>query len=300
MRFINLFGLKLLHHGEEAGVEGTSTEPATGSQAQPEAEVVYGRPPEDIGPQNPVVAAINPSQTPPDPAAAQAEARQEAYRQFRDANKDLYEADLKTHLGQRLKGKDREISNMKSVIDPLLAYFGHNDLTQLMEFIKSDILPQVEGTEQYKLLAAKQGTTQTDGEGAAAQPEAEVTLDPAEAVAQGMQLADKLKVYGIEFELPQEMENPEFVGLLNKGLTVEQAYNAMNHDTIVLKAAQKAAAAEKKAVIDTIRAKGLNAVTETATQPARPVIYKNDPSTWTDDELMAVTKRAMNGEQISL
>lgn len=299
-----LISLKLSHHEVEAGVEGIGTETAIDSQSteqQTDAEplVVYGKP-EDGGTSTTPEDSTATVETSQDTAkeVSDADKRAEAWKQLREENKDLYEADLKSHLGQRLKGKDKEIGAMKSALDPLMAYLGKDSMEELIAFVHDEILPQVEDADSYRELL--QANMNQDDQGATANADAEVELDMAVLNADGQQLADKLKAYDIDFQLPVELNNEDFKYLLNVGLTVEQAYNVLHHDDIIVKASQKAAQAEKKAVIETIKAKGINAVSESATKSTRPVVYKDDPNTWSDAEFDAVTKRALMGDTIRL
>lgn len=297
MHFRKLLNLNLLLHSEEgAEVGGIGTTPANDSQATEAAEpvVMYGKP-EGESEQNTIAASDQSSTATADNPEADANARAEAYKKFRDDNKDLYEADLKTHLGQRLKGKDKEIGSLKAVVDPLLAYFGYQDISEMAEFIKSDILPQVEGSEAYQKLL--DGIEANEG---AQQAVAEVHIDPADIASQAVELSAKLGSYDVELNLEAELANQDFYGMLQKGLTVEQAYNAIHHDELVLKASQRAAAAEKKAVIESIRTKGLNAVTEQATKPSPAVVYKTDPNSFSDKDFADIEARVMRGEKIRL
>lgn len=296
MHIRKLFNLNLLLHSEEgAEVGGIGQEPANDSQAAAEPVVMYGKPEgesqEEVVPDTNTAEASS-TATAEDPVA---DPRVEAYKKFRDENKDLYEADLKTHLGQRLKGKDKEIGSLNAIVKPLLAYFGYESIGEMADFIKNDILPQVEGSDQYQKLL--EGLEANDG---AQQAVAEVHIDPADIASQAVQLAEKLGSYEVDLNLEAELGNADFYGMLQKGLSVEQAYNAIHHDELVLKASQRAAAAEKKAVIESIRTKGLNAVTEQATRPSPAVVYKTDPSSFTDADLKDIERRVMRGEKIRL
>lgn len=280
MKLFKIFGLNPhRHEGEDAAVGGTSTTPANGSLAAPDVQVVYGKPMDET---TDMESPVTPAEAPVD--------RTTEYAKIKEQYKDLYEQDFKSNLDRRLKGKDKELGSLKSIVDPLLKYFEMPDMDALNRFIQNDIIPSIDG---YEAPAA--GSEDT-GDGAA--HAAEAMPSAADLAEQGIALADKLKAQGTEFDLQAEMQNPAVSGLLAKGLTLEQSYQLAHHDEIVLREATKAAEAQKRNTIEAIRTKGLNQVMEHASAPAPKVIHKTDPSNFNFKDLDAIAERVKRGEKI--
>lgn len=268
-----LMRLKLFLHGEEgAEVGGIGSEPAIDSQAQ--EVVVYGKPESDTSSVAPVETVDRTSE----------------WQTTKEKYKDLFEQDFKQHLDRRLKGKNKEIGTMRSVVDPLLKYFGHADINQLKSFIENDIIPQL---EDY--TPATYSDDESDGDASTA---SEVIPSAADLANESLALSEKLKAQGVEFDLQTEIDNPAVSDLLKRGLTLEQAYTLAHHDEILLRETQKAAVAQKAATIEAIRTKGIEAVQEVASKPAPKVVHKTDPSQFTADDLDEIAKRVARGEKI--
>jgi hypothetical protein len=279
-------------HEDGTVVEGTSDTGSAGGSPTAEApEVIYGKP--GGGQAAPTGTPGSESST----AQPDIAVRLEAYKASRDAYKDLYEADFKTQLGQRLKGHQKDLAAYKGIAEPLMAYFNLSDISEFQKFIEGEILPQVKDGEQYQSLMAK---VKEMGDGSGALPPEEAAFTPADLVTQGLSLKDTLKAYGVEFDLPKAMNDPKFAGLLDKGIPVDQAYFALNHKDMLLKAGQTAAEAQKAAVLESIRTKGINAVTESAARSTPPVIVKDNPADWTPKDMDNVIKQVMAGKQIAL
>lgn len=280
----HFFFVPNLHrHDGEAEVGGTSTDtPANGSPAE-DVQVVYGKPDGE--------AASAPSSTPAETTVD----RSAEYAKIKDQYKDLYEADFKSNLDRRMKTRDKENSFMRAVVDPMMKYFGMQDMNALKAFIDSDIIPNIEGG--YTAQAIEAEAKDDGGE----QVSPEVMPSAADLAEQGIALGDKLKAQGITFDLNAELANDTVTGFMKKGLSLEQAYNLAHHDEIVLQAAMKAAEKQKAATIESIRSNGLNRVTEHASKPAPAVVHKADPNHFTDDDLEKIAEQVLlRGAKIRL
>lgn len=263
---LKFFNLKL-HDGGE-GVEGVSTAPAIDS---PAPQVVYGKSAESTEPiaSAPAASEVNP--------ASEWEGVKEKY-------KDLYSADVRTNIDRRLKGKAREMQEMMAIIDPLTKYFGLQDMKTLKDFVHSDLVPTLQGYQlpEYDPMADDGGQAP------------EVTLSPAELATQATDLIEKYADFDLEAELPALQP------LLARGLSLEQAYKLQNFDQLLQKETIKVAEAQKKATIESIRTKGLQAVDEAVSKPAPAVVHKSDPSTWSDADIEEVLRQVNRGAKIRL
>lgn len=271
-----------LHAEEAAPVGGTSdTTPANGSQAEVsgDVQVIYGKLPEEIA-----------STPQPESSKAPVADRNAEYSKIKNDYKDLYEADFKSQMGQRLKGKDKELGSMKAILEPLQKFFGMPDANALREFVYNDLVPQIEGGYQATELETGDG----DAEASEALPSA------ADLAGQAQSLATKLKAQGYAFDLQTEIANPAVKGYLQKSLSLEEAYTLAHHDEILLKESQKAAAASKTATIEAIRTKGLSQVAEHVSKPAPQIVNKRDPRNWSDKEMEDVDKQVKRGGKVYL
>lgn len=274
-----LINLNLSLHEGATEVGGIETPSAIDSQTT-DPVIVYGKPSEDT---------VNPSPTPANPV----EDRSTKWNTIKGEYKDLYEADFKGNLDRRLKGKNTEIGTMRSVVDPMMKFFGLSDMNALKAFIDTDIIPQIDG---YTPTAYNPDADPGDG---VANPATEAVLNVADLANESLVLSEKLKEQGVQFDLQTEIDNPAVNALLKKGLTLEQSYVLAHHDEIMLRETQKVATAQKAATIEAIRTKGLNAVTEVASKPAPKVIHKSDPSKFSNSDLDEIARRVARGEEIS-
>jgi hypothetical protein len=265
---IKLFNLKLHEDLGSAGVEGTSTAPANGSQAP---TIVLGKP--DVT--APIPAA---------PAAPVADPASE-WNGVKEKYKDQYANDVKANVERRLKGSTKEKREMMAILDPLTKYFGLPDMKTLKAFVHQDLVPTING---YQLPTFDDDTD----DGGSTEPEA--MPSPADLAPQAVELAQKYP----DFDLEKDFE--ALTPLLKRGLDLETAYKVLNFDQILQKETVKAAEAQRKATIEAIRTRGLNAVDEQVSKPAPAVVHKTDPSTWSDAELDKAYRDAIRGVKIKL
>ena len=273
-----------LHDEGSLGVGGISTPAAIDSQPA-EPIVVYGK-----------IDSDETTSTAPatDTPAAPAEDRTAKYSQFKTDFKDLYEQDFKQQLDRRIKGRDKEVTKLKGLLDPIMQHFGHNDITELEAFVRDYIIPNTDGYTAREIQLALEGE---DGDGDASKQGSEAKEAPVvDLEEQATALAEKLKAQGVEFDLETETSNETVKGLLDKGLSLEQAYNLAHHDEIVARTAEL----QRKATIEAIRSKGIDKVSETIAKPAPAVIHKSDINAMTDEDIMEMARRVSRGEPIRL
>ena len=112
-------------------------------------------------------------------------------------------------------------------------------------------------------------------------------MDQAEAMKQDPLLAD--------FDLPTEINtNPDFLALLQRGVSVEQAYKVLHMDDFLSKATAQA----EKTVTDNIRARGARPQ-ENGAAPKSAVVVKDDVSKLTPADRAEIARRAAMGETIT-
>ena len=102
-----------------------------------------------------------------------------------------------------------------------------------------------------------------------------------------------------QFDLREELQNPEFVRLLRAGTPVEHAYKVMHFDALMGDAVQLTAANTEEAVVNNIRAKGTRPV-ENGTASQSTFVYKNDVSKLNKADRKEIARRVLErGETIS-
>lgn len=273
-----------LHDEGSLEVGGISTTAAIDSQPAPEPQIVYGKLDSEVAAETSNAPATAPEATAP-------EDRNAKYSQFKTDFKDLYETDFKQQLDRRMKGRDKEVTKLKGLLDPIMQHFGHNDIAELEAFVQDYIIPNTDGYTARELQLALDGE---EGDGDSAKAKSEAKAPVVDLEEQATALAEKLKAHGVEFDLKAETANDAVQDLLGKGLSLEQAYNLAHHDEIVARTAEL----QRKATIEAIRSKGIDKVSENIAKPAPAIIHKADPSALSDEEIIDVMKRVARGETI--
>lgn len=107
------------------------------------------------------------------------------------------------------------------------------------------------------------------------------------------QAEEAKKIYP-EFDFEAELKNPEFCRLLKVGVSVKNAYEVANIDTIL---DRNSKTAERK-VVDSIRSKG-NRPVENGSESASGILLSGNASKLTKKQRAELAKRAAKGERIS-
>jgi len=273
-----------LHDEGGQAAEGISTTAANDSQpVSGEVQVVYGK-------SDPQADVASTSEAPAVDQSTDVD-RSAKYSQFKNDYKDLYESDFKQALDRRMKGRDKESTQLKTLLDPVMQYFGHTDIKQLEAFVKDYIIPNTEGYQAKDIQLALEGE---DGDGDTKSVSEAKETPPADLGEQAAALAEKLSALGLKFDQEKDTKDPVLSDFMAKGLTLEQAYNLARHDDILKAVAEN----QRKATIEAIRTKGIDRVAEHASKPAPPVIRKVDPSQFTDADIKAVIQQARSGKEI--
>lgn len=108
-----------------------------------------------------------------------------------------------------------------------------------------------------------------------------------------MQAEEAKKVYP-EFNFEEELKNPEFCRLLKVGVSVRNAYEVVNIDTIL---DRNSKTAERK-VVDSIRSKG-NRPVENGSEAQSGILLSGNASKLNKKQRAELAKRAAKGERIS-
>lgn len=116
--------------------------------------------------------------------------------------------------------------------------------------------------------------------------------------AQWMGEAEALKkTYG-KFDLEAEMQNPDFLRLLQSGVSMEGAFKAVHMDELMRGGMEYAVRETAKQAAAKVAANG-NRPRENGSSGNAAAIYKSDVNSLTDSDLDEVIRRVKNGERIS-
>lgn len=238
------------------------------------------------------------------------EAKKKAFRELINGEyKDLYTQETQRMIDRRFKEARENEKRMKAyqpVLDTLMERYGieDGDAKRLMEAVDNDHAYWSEAAEaagmsedQYKafrqlkrenaeLLRAQQAQQQE----ALIRAQGEKWFKEAEAM--------KVNPMYQNFDLSQELQNQEFLSLLQAGTPMEHAYKVMHLDELMANAVQQAAVSTEKKVADSVRAKG-SRPSENGTNSNSAFVTKTDPSKLTRADFEEIERRVARGERIS-
>ena len=101
-----------------------------------------------------------------------------------------------------------------------------------------------------------------------------------------------------DFDMETEAENPEFLRLLQAGISLRDAYLTVHHDEIVDSLVNKAADDARKQTTDAIRARNSRPA-ENGMSRKSTALFTKDVSKLTPSERAEIARRVARGEQIS-
>ena len=108
----------------------------------------------------------------------------------------------------------------------------------------------------------------------------------------------RLKEIYPDFDIFSEAKNPSFVSLIQSGIDVRTAYEAVHHNDIVRMAQENAAREAEIKVAESIRQKASRPA-ENGLSSRSSAIFANGVSSLTREEREDIAKRAARGEKIS-
>lgn len=302
MTYLNTVNLRMFGEG---GAEGGSAESTTqGNSNGDNSTVVYGK--QDIGSNatvqnNSESNAHDSNRTTSDAL----EERRKAYDDFIAQNKDFYTEDTQKIINRRFKQTkelEAKVNSYQAVIDSLSARYGTQDATALLEKLDNDSAYLEEAAdeagmtvEQYKQFR------KLERENKALLDERRAQDNEAKVQAQvkaWTEEADSVKNVFPQFDLDAELQNPEFVRLIQSNIPMEHAYKLLHYDELMSNMVIAAATSTEKRTVDNIRAKG-NRPLENGTRSTGAFTVKDDVSKLTKEDRAEIAKRVRRGERIS-
>ncbi len=230
--------------------------------------------------------------------------------------KSLIEGDYKEDFGKavedilkprlkNLKETEASYNELKPLLDMLGRKHGvdPSDTKALVKAVEDDdAYYEEEALERGISVAELKNIRRMEREIAqlrAVDRDREAQIRAEQDVARWMKQAEDAKAEYPGLDLKQELQNEQFVRLLQNGIDVGNAYLVVHARDVVPAAIQQAAEKGKAAAAAAVAA-GANRPKESGAGGSGGVIYKNDPSQWTDEEFEEAKRRVRSGARIVL
>lgn len=285
--------------GGEAGGNAAGSNAGVADQTKPE-KVLYGIQPTEAEPQEAETTNNNETETKSEPVD-----KGKAFEDMIKGDyKEQFDARVKQILDRRFKTHDElEKRNAASqeIFDILNAKYGTKDLEGLKKAVQEDDSYFEEAAEaenlsveqyKYKLKLEKENAAKDE-----ALREIQRRENANRMYADWQRQSESLKTRYPNFSLEKEAANPQFVRLLQNGIDVKTAFEAIHHDEVLSGAMMQTAQAVRKNVTDNIKARGLRP-SENGINAQAGVIVKNDVSKLTSKDRAEIARRARMGETI--
>lgn len=279
--------------GAEAGAESGVAHPGS----EDLSNVVYGKPSGEIA-------------NPKGKAADTQESLEARFQEMiKGEFKDVFAKRTQAIIDERFK-KTKGIEEKLNSVDPILKILADkygtdaNDIDALKKAIDED-------DSYYQREAIERGLTvkqlkevkalERQNEELLAQQKAKEEQDATDKIyAEWMQQAKDFKEkYGInDFDINEEVQNPEFSRLLAAGVTIEGAYKAVHFDDMVGGAMAHTAAKVKEGLVNSVNARAQRP-TEGASATHSATTFKSDVNSLTRADREEIERRALRGEVIT-
>lgn len=293
-----LFDLQLFAEGGDGGAGGAESGVANPNGSGDLSNVVYGKPSGDIA--NPKKGKTTDS---PESREAQFE------EMIKGDYKDVFAKRTQAIIDERFK-KTKGYEEKLKAIDPILKVLSDkygadaNDIEALKKAIDEDesyyqnaAIEAGLTVKQYKEIKAleRQNAELLAQQKAAEEQEATDRIF-AQWDSQAKEFSEK---FGIEnFNLGDEIKNPEFARLLGAGVTVEGAYKAVHFDDMVGGAMAHTAAKVKEGLVNSVNSRAQRP-SEGAVASHSATTFKTDVNSLTKADILECIKRAERGETIT-
>ena len=221
--------------------------------------------------------------------------------------KDLYDARVQDTVQKRLKGQKETVEKYEA-LSPILEILSKKhgvDATNIEALVKAieedDSYFEEEALEKGLTVEQLKEVRRMEKENAELrkQMEEQTRQDNAKKIyAQWMEQADKTKSIYPSFDLRAEMQNPQFVQLLNSNVDVRTAYEVIHKDDIISGAMHFTAKKVEQNLTNKIIANGARP-SENGNSSQGASVTKSDVSTLTKADRAEIMRRVARGEKIS-
>lgn len=280
---------------------GAAPQAAAGEQAETGKEVViYGKPPEELNPENQPATGEGEELSPEEREAAFEELIKGEY-------KDLYDNRVQSIISRRLgdvKGLEKQVQSATEIMELMSLKYGVDatDAAALKKAIEEDDSYWEEAAErenlsveQYKRLKKMEAENATLRR---AREEAERNSQKEQIFAKWTAEAEGVKNFYPGFDLNEELQNEQFWRLLGAGIDMRTTYETIHHNEILTGAMSYTAKQVAKKQADAIKS-GHMRPSENGISSRAAVTVKTDPSKLTHDDFLAIKRRVQAGETIA-
>lgn len=283
---------------------GAAPQAAAGEQAETGKEVViYGKPPEELNPENQPATGEGIETKNESP-----EERQAAFEKLiKEEYKDLFDSRVQSIIGRRLgdvKGLEKQVQSANEIMELMSLKYGVDatDTAALKKAIEEDDTYWEEAAEkenlsveQYKRMKkmeAENATLKRERE------EAERNSQKEQVFAKWSAEAETVKNFYPGFDLNTELQNEQFLRLLGAGIDMRTTYETIHHDEIMTGVMSYTAKQVAKKQADAIKS-GHMRPAENGISSRAAVTVKRDPSKLTAEDMKEIAKRVRAGETIT-
>ncbi len=227
---------------------------------------------------------------------------------YRDAYRKRTEGIVK----DRLKKSNETISNLQKQYDALTPIMGELAMRYGLE--ADDVEGLVRAVQQDNALledeAARHGMSVDqlrevnrvkleNKKLTEAMEQLEKKKEGEQIYAQWTQQADALRQkYNMDFNLNEELANPDFTAILKVGGSIEAAYMATHHDEIMTYGMAQAAETAKNNVVKSINSKSGRPIEGAASSGSQGTV-KVDVRKLTPEQMREYEKKVLKGERVS-
>lgn len=222
---------------------------------------------------------------------------------IRGEYKDIYTEMTQSMIDRRFKqtkALEESAGKMRPVIDMLSQRYGvpDGDPAKLLAAIENDDGYWNEAAAEAGMDVAQYKQFKAYERENAELKRAMQEQDGAKKAEQQLQewytAADKLKELYPDFDLNTECANPEFLKMLQRGISVEHAYKMLHFDDLMNGAVAKASNDTERRVVDNIRAKGQRPQ-ENGTGAKSAFIVKDDVHKLTREDRARIAREVEKG-----
>ena len=281
----------------QAGVSATAAVSQKGAKSNPLANVVYGKQAEAVKEGTSPVAEVN--QTP-------TEDRNAKYEAFIKEHKDLDDARIQNIVQKRLKGSKETVEKYEALtptLEILAKKYGvdASDIKALNKAIEEDdsyfeeeALEKGISVEQLKEIRKME---RENSELRKQVEEKERRENANRTYATWMEQAEKTKAVYPTFDFRTEMQNQQFVNLIQNNVDVRTAYEVVHKDDIISGAMQFTAKQVEQKLANKIIAGGARPA-ENGNSSQSATVVKSDVSQLSKADRSEIIRRVQRGEKI--
>ena len=235
------------------------------------------------------------------------EAKRQAFEDMIEGEyKDIFQEKFQQAFNRRFKESktmEQSLSAQKPIMDMLMQRYNiaDGDMAKLQTAIENDNAYWEEAAEKAGLTVdqykAMQKLERENAEFRRIRQQQAGQQQAQQQVNAWMQEAEKVKSLYPSFDFRKEAENRDFVGLLKRGIPVQNAYELMHMEEIKASAAKAAAETAGQQMAAKIQSKS-SRPSENGMSSQSAVIVKNDVHNLSRAERAEIARRVARGEQI--